>query len=102
MSQTKPLKPYRNRPLPPARGQVSVSGTAVAAGAAVSVAVSFGRTFTVPPFVFVSLAGAPGGSNYVVPRVSSVGPTGFTLYLYNTGPTAATWSDLAVNWQAIP
>lgn len=93
---------YKNRPLLPARGQVSISGSEVAAGAAVSMVVPYGRTFAEPPIVIVSLAGAPGGSAYVVPRVSSVGTTGFTLYAYNTGSAAWTWSNLAVNWLAIP
>lgn len=102
MSQRKPLKPYRNRPELPAAGQALISGSAVAPGAAATLAVPFGRTFTSPPLVQLTMANGPGGSAYLVPRAISTTTTGFTLYVYNTGSVAWSWTDLAVNWQARP
>lgn len=92
---------YRNR-AEKAVGQVLISGTSVAAGGQTNIPVSFGRTYAEPPLVFVSMAGAPGGSNALVPRALNATTTGFTLYVYNTGAVNATWTNLPVNWQAEP
>lgn len=93
---------YQARSELPARGQVTIGGSSVPSAGAVNMAVSFGRTYAEPPLVFVSLAAAPGGTAYVVPRALNATTTGFTLYVYNTGPGETSWGSLAVNWLAVP
>jgi hypothetical protein len=70
------------------------------AGATASVAVNFARPFAGAPNVVVSLASAPGGSNKLIPRTTSQGPTGFTLLLYSADGSAVT-ATVDVSWIAV-
>lgn len=90
------------QPLAVATGSVTISGTGVAAGSGVSVTATFpvGR-FTVPPIVTASMTSAPGGSQNLVARAINATTSSVTVYLYNTGATAATWTPLAVGWTAV-
>lgn len=93
---------YRNRAHAfPEVGYELISGSAVATGGAVNVAVTYGRTYSTPPKVFLTMASGPGGSAALVPRVVNETATGFSIYVYNTGSSAATWSNLRVNWMAV-
>lgn len=83
-------------------GSISISGTSVAAGGQVNSAVTFPSAFTGTPRVFVSMTSAPAGTNYLVARTAgSTTSTGFSIYVYNTGTAAATWTNLPISWFAI-
>ena len=69
-------------------------------GANASAAVSFPRPFAGAPYVVVALASAPGGSNKLVPRTTSQGPAGCTVYVYTADGTAAN-ATVAVHWIAV-
>jgi len=84
-----------------ATGTVSMSVTSLAAGSGTFQAVSFGKTLAATPVVTVSLAGAPSGSVYLVPRALSASTTGFNLYFYNLGTTAATATGVTVAYHAV-
>jgi len=90
------------RPFAQAAGSVSLAGTAVVAGGVASVAVTFptGR-FTVNPLVQVTMASAPGGSYYLVARITMTSPTAGNIYLMNAGTAAATWAAMTINWSAV-
>lgn len=74
----------------------------IAAGGVWVRAVTFpaGR-YTVPPYVTVTLRGAQGGTANLVVRRSAVTTTGFTIYVYNAGSVANSWTGtMAVDWAA--
>lgn len=86
-----------------AYGTETISGSSIASGSYASAAVSYGKTLpglAADIHVTVTMAGYPGGSGGLVPRVSSVGTTGFNLYLTNVTASALTWSNLPVRWRA--
>lgn len=78
------------------------SAGSLAAGTSINSAVTFpsGR-FTQPPKVNVTLSTGPGGSQYLVPRALNATATGFTIYVYNLGPSTAAFSGLSVDWTAV-
>jgi hypothetical protein len=69
-------------------------------GATASAVVSFPRPFAGAPIVVVALASAPGGSAKLVPRTTSQGPTGCTVYVYTADGAAANVTVL-VHWIAV-
>lgn len=81
-------------------GAVVINGSSVAAGGAASLSLTFPFPFPAAPRVFVSLASAPGGANFLVPRAINATPTGCSVYVYNTGSSAYSWTGLQVNWLA--
>lgn len=74
--------------------------TLAISGPTASVAVAFPHPFAGAPNVVVSLASAPGGSAKLVPRTTSQGPSGFTLYLYTADGTSAS-ATVDVSWVAV-
>lgn len=86
-----------------ASGRVTIDGTSVAAGSYTSTTVSYGKTLpgTLSDVrISFGMVNGPSGSGYLVPRGLSVTTTGFTLAIFNTGSSAATWTGLIVTWKA--
>lgn len=81
-------------------GSATISVTSLAAGTGTFVAVAFGKTLPGVPKVVVSLSGAPTGSVYLVPRALAATTTGFNLYVYNVGTSAATATNVSVDYIA--
>jgi len=58
--------------------------------------------FSVAPIIVVTLNGAPGGTQWLVPRATGITTSSFSLGLYNPSSTTQTWSSaLVVGWTAI-
>lgn len=89
-------------PFAQAAGSVSLAGTAVAAGGAVSVVISFpvGR-FTVVPLLQASMGVAPGGAALLTLHASASSTTNATIYLYNASGAVQTWVAMAITWSAV-
>jgi hypothetical protein len=69
------------------------------AGANASAAVTFARPFSGAPFVVAAISSAPGGSNRLIARTTSQGPTGCTVLIY-TADGAAANVTVSVDWIA--
>lgn len=83
------------------RGTVTFPPATIAAGGSSFIPVTAAPAFPTAPTVMVALANAPAGSVYLVPRVVTILPGSFRIYLYNVGPSAATYaSDVVVAWRA--
>jgi hypothetical protein len=65
-----------------------------------SVPVAFPHAFAGAPIVVCSLGSAPGGSNKLIPRSTSQGPSGCTIFVYTGDGTPAT-ATVAVHWVAV-
>lgn len=89
-------------PFAVASGLVSISGAAVGSGLQVNTAIAFptGR-FTQIPIVTATLQGTPAGAGFLVSRAVPTSITAGTVYLYNAGSAAATWTGMSVAWTAI-
>jgi hypothetical protein len=93
------------RPVPFATStkSVALAGTAVASGAAVSSTVTFTAStrFTQAPAMWITLSAAPGGSAFMVPRITNTTTGGFTFAYYNAGAGAATFASMTADTLAI-
>lgn len=93
-----------NLPFTQAAGSVGLAGAAVAPTNSVNTGITFptGR-FSVPPLVQATIAGVggTGNSGNLVVRAVVSSTTAATIYLFNAGDTAATWSTLSINWSAV-
>lgn len=83
-----------------AAGSVTMSVTSLASGTGTYQAVTFGKTLSATPRIVVSFTNAPAGSAYLVPRALAASTTGFNLYLYNLGTSAATVSGMTIAYHA--
>lgn len=77
---------------------VSFPGPAGGAGSAAYTDVTWpvGK-FTAAPSVTVSMASAPGGSGYYVPRAISVTSSGCRVYVYTMGASGGATATVAVH-----
>jgi hypothetical protein len=81
------------------RSVITASGLATGTAATLAVTLPVGR-FSFPPVMSATMSGISGGSAFVVPRVSGVTASGFSLSLFNAGATAATFTSQQVDWTA--
>ncbi len=81
-------------------GGFSAGSQAPGTGSASSVTFPAGR-FSLAPIVSATLQGGPGGTGNLTTRAVGVTATGFDLYVYNAGASAATYSGLSVGWSAV-
>lgn len=78
------------------------SGTLSISGTFANTSVNFPASrFTQTPIVTVSLTGAPGGSQKIVPRVVNPTTSGFSVYFYTGDYSSATATNVPFAWQAI-
>lgn len=82
-------------------GNGAIAGTSVDASGFASTTVTYPVAFPTTPKVSLTMTSAPGGSATIVLRAHAKTPTGFTVYAFNVGTAAATWTNLTFDWIAV-